>query len=91
MSEKKSSQPQQNAWGPWQQAAEAQVARIQAFYEQMARYESESAERAQKAIDEMARLGKEAIDHSARLAAEWRRLSLESVHRSAELAGRMAV
>lgn len=94
MTEKKASQSQQDGFGsngstnPWQQAAEAQAARVQSFYDQLAQYESEGATRALQAVDEMTRLTKEAIEHSARLASEWRRLSLEAMRRSADLASR---
>ena len=90
MSEKKTSQAQQIPANPWQQAAEAQMARIQAFYEQLANYETEGAEKAQVAVDEMARLTKEAIDHTARMTAEWRKLSMEAIQKSAEIASRTA-
>ncbi len=86
MSEKKTSQAQQSPVGMWAQAAEAQVTRIQAFYDQLARYEGEGTERAMQAVDEMARLTKEAFEQSARLSAEWRRLTFEAVQKSADLA-----
>ena len=66
------------------------MARIQAFYEQLANYETEGAEKAQVAVDEMARLTKEAIDHTARMTAEWRKLSMEAIQKSAEIASRTA-
>jgi hypothetical protein len=85
MSDNSTSQSQQN---PWRDAAEAHMARMHAFYEQLAKYETEGAERAREAVDEMARLTKEAIDHGVRLTNEWRRLSMEAAQRTAELAGR---
>jgi hypothetical protein len=85
MSEKKTSQAQQSA-NPFETLAADQMARFTALSEQMASYEREGAERAQKAVDEMARLTKESIAHTLKLTEEWRKLSMETMQRSAEMA-----
>jgi RNase P subunit RPR2 len=91
MGEKQTSQTQQNGAGPWREAAESHAARMQALYDQLARYEAETAERARQAVDEMARLTKETIDHATRLQAEWRRLSIEAIQRATDLASRASL
>ncbi len=85
MSEKKTSQAQKSA-NPFETLAAEQMARFTALSEQMASYERQGAERAQKAVDEMARLTKESIDHTLKLTDEWRKLSMETMQRSAEMA-----
>ncbi len=59
-------------------AAEAQLARIEAFYTQLAETEQKALEQSKQAIEESARLSRETLAYSSVLAAEWRKASLEA-------------
>ena len=59
-------------------AVEAQLARVEAFYAQLAEAETKALEQSKTAIEESARLSRETLAYSQTLAAEWRKASLEA-------------
>ena len=79
MSNTSSSQVQQN---PFTQAVtegiEAHLARVEAFYAQLADVETKALEQSKTALEESARLSRESFAYGSTLAAEWRRVSLEA-------------
>ncbi|MBI2389371.1 MAG: hypothetical protein HYV09_07220 [Deltaproteobacteria bacterium] len=76
------SQVQQNAFAS---SVEAQLARVEAFYNQLAELETKALEQHKNAIEESARLSRESIAYGATLAAEWRKASLEATRRTFEM------
>jgi hypothetical protein len=63
---------------PIASAMEAHLARVEAFYAQLAAAESKAMEQSKTALDESARLSRETLAYSTTLATEWRRASLEA-------------
>lgn len=86
MTDKTTSQTQQKAGATEaKSAADQNVARFEAWLEDMAKVEEKSFEAAQKAIEESSKLMKETFIYGAKLRAEWRNLAIQSTKRYAEM------
>jgi len=66
-------------------AAEAQLARVEAFYAQLAETEQKALEQSKAAIEESARLSRESLAYTQTLAAEWRKASLEATRNALKM------
>jgi hypothetical protein len=84
MAEKNPSQTQQVAIDEWKKAVEAQVTRVQAFNDELARFEQKGLEHMKTAIEESNKLARESMAYIAQLSAEWRKLALEATRRAAD-------
>lgn len=76
------SQVQQN---PFTSFAEQNLARLEAFYGQLAEMEQKAIEQQRSAMDEGARLSRETLAYGSVLAAEWRKSSLEAMRRATQM------
>jgi hypothetical protein len=63
----------------WKKATDAQLARVQSFYDNAAAWESRGAEQTRGAIDESARLMRETVLYTTQISSEWRKQSLEAM------------
>ena len=63
----------------WKKAADAHMARVQAFYDATAAWEARGAEQTRGALDESARLMRETVLYTTQVSAEWRKQSLEAM------------
>ena len=70
---------------PFASAMESHLARVEAFYAQLATMESKAMEQSKTAIDETARLSRETLAYSNTLATEWRRASLEATRNAMKM------
>lgn len=88
MTDKTSSQSQQKTGGAEGKSSvlEQQLARMEAWFDDLARVEEKSIESAQRAIDESSKLMKETLAYSAKMRTEWRNLALQTSRRAAEMA-----
>ncbi|MEI8257435.1 MAG: hypothetical protein WCJ30_17310 [Deltaproteobacteria bacterium] len=69
----------------FRKAGEAQMARVQAFYDSAAQWETRGAEQSRGAIDESARLMHETMKYASQMTAEWRKLSLDAVRNAMQM------
>lgn len=67
------------------QAAEAQIARVQSFYDNASQWESRSVEQTRSAVDESARLMRESVQYATQLSTEWRKLSLDAMRNAFQM------
>jgi hypothetical protein len=66
-------------------AFEAHLARVEAFYGQLAETEQKALEQSKTAIEESARLSRETLAYSSSIAAEWRKASLEATRNAMKM------
>ncbi|MCA9550696.1 MAG: hypothetical protein KC933_11720 [Myxococcales bacterium] len=94
MSTKTTSQTQQNegpaaaAASAFDKMAEDNIARMEAFFQEMTKLQTKSMEQSVAAIDEAAKLMKEQMQYSAKLATEWQRMALETSRQAAQMMGK---
>jgi len=61
------------------------VARMQAFYDELARWEGKAYERATQANEQLAAMASDTMTYLTQLGAEWRALTLEATRRGADI------
>jgi hypothetical protein len=66
-------------------AFETHLARVEAFYGQVAETEQKALEQSKTAFEESARLSRESLAYSSTLAAEWRKASLEATRNAIKM------
>jgi hypothetical protein len=72
-------------FAPFAAAWEGQIARVEAFWAQVAEMETKAMAQAKSNVDEQARLTRETITYAGNLATEFRKASLEMVKRTAQM------
>ncbi len=90
MADKTSSQAQHdvNPLDPmalWTRMTQDHIARIQAYYDELAGFEAKAYERAKTATNQLADLANESITYASKLAAEWREMTIEATKRGVEM------
>jgi hypothetical protein len=67
---------------PFLKMADAQLAQVNAFYDELAKLQAQGLEHTKTALDETARLSKETLGYFASLGNESRRLTLDAYKRT---------
>lgn len=73
------------AFAPFTAAWESHLARVEAFWAQVAEMENKALAQAKSNVDEQARVARESLSYAGTFAAEWRKASLEMAKRTAQM------
>jgi hypothetical protein len=73
------------AFAPFTAAFEGNLARVEAFWGQVAELENKTLAQAKSNIDEQARMARESLTWMGNLSAEWRKASLEMIKRGTQM------
>jgi hypothetical protein len=73
------------AFAPFTAAWEGQLARVEAFWTQVAEMETKALTQAKTNVDEQARLARESLSYAGTLATEMRKASFDMMKKTAEM------
>ena len=69
-------------WSKWTQDG---IARMQAFYDELAAIEAKAYDRAKVTTEQLAELASESVAYATKLTREWHQMTLEATRRGAEV------